>query len=198
MRSLLFISLFLSLHSALAVPRVFKTRSIDVYRPRNYTAVDEARTVSVIQRKCHSLQWDRLPVQAPDITDQYTLTQLARMAANAYALPGAPNWWDLDPIWSSVRIFQFSGHPCCQLTLWFTVFPDRMGKPNRWLPRPCFREPGQQHRCTLDQGHHTQRTHVQGRQTERQPHVLVLLCSSGYYLGVPDSMRLLRQALAMR
>ncbi|KAF9645132.1 alpha/beta-hydrolase [Thelephora ganbajun] len=101
MRSLLFISLFLSLRSALAAAIVFKTRSIDVWRPRNYTAVSDARTASAIQEKCHRLQWDRLSVKAPDVTDQYTLAQLGRMAANAYALPGAPNWWNLDPIWSS-------------------------------------------------------------------------------------------------
>ena len=104
MRSLLFISLSLSLHSLFATTRAFKTRSIDVYRPRNYTAVNDARTASVVQEKCHSLQWDRISVPAPDVTDQHTLAQLGRMAANAYALPGAPNWWDLDPMWSSVRI----------------------------------------------------------------------------------------------
>ena len=91
-----------------ATARVFKTRSIDVYRPRNYTAVNDARTASVVQEKCPSLHWDRLSVPAPDVTDQYTLSQLGRMAANAYALPGAPNWWDLDPMWSPVRIFRFA------------------------------------------------------------------------------------------
>jgi len=198
MRSLFFFSFFISLHPVFATPRVFKTRSVDVYRPRNYTAVDEARTVSVTQEKCRDLQWDKLSVLAPDITDQHTLAQLARMAANAYALPGAPNWWDLDPVWSSVRIFRLTNPPRRQLTLRFAVVPNRMGEPNRRLPRTRFREPGQQDRRTLDQGHHAQRTHVQGRQTERQPHVLVLLCSSRHYLGVPDGMRLLRQALAMR
>jgi len=143
MRSLLFISLFLFLHPVLTTARTLKTRTVDVYRPRNYTAVDEARTASVTQGKCHGLQWDRLSVLAPDITDQYTLAQLARMAANAYALPGAPNWWDLDPIWSSVRIFRFTNPSRCQLTPRFVVVPNRMGEPNRWLPRPRFREPGQ-------------------------------------------------------
>ena len=106
MRSLSLLSLFLSLHSALATSRAFKTRSIDVYRPRNYTAVNDARAVSVMQEKCHALQWDTLSVSAPDVTDRHTLAQLGRMAANAYALPGAPNWWDLDPMWSPVRVFR--------------------------------------------------------------------------------------------
>ena len=111
MRSLLFISLFLSLHSAFATTRAFKTRSVDVWRPRNHTAVDYARAVSATQEKCHGLQWDKLAVLAPDITDQHTLGQLARMAANAYALPGAPNWWDLDPMWASVRIIYAIDEP---------------------------------------------------------------------------------------
>lgn len=199
MRSLLFISLFLSLRSAPATARAFKTRTIDVYRPRKYTAVNEARVASVMQEKCHDLQWDRLSVLAPDVTDQHTLAQLGRMAANAYALPGAPNWWDLDPVWSSVRAFQLINQSYnLQLTTRFTVVPNRVGEPDRRVPRPCFCEPGQLHRCALDQGHHAQRTHIKGRQTERQPLVLMLLCPSRLYLGVPDCMRLLRWALAMR
>ena len=108
MRSLLLISFSLSLCSVLATTRPFKTRFIDVWRPRNYTAVNAPRTVSEIQARCHSLEWDRLSVSAPDVTDQYTLSQLGRIAANAYAIPGAPNWWDLDPMWSTVRIVLFT------------------------------------------------------------------------------------------
>jgi hypothetical protein len=156
MRSLLFISLLLSLRSAFATTGVFRTRSIDVYRPRNYTAIYDARTASVVQEKCHGLQWDRLSVSAPDVTDQHTLAQLARMAANAYALPGAPNWWELDPMWSTVRIFRVVNlSHCLKLGLWFTVVSDRLGEPNRRVPRPRFREPGQYLRRTLNQGHHT-------------------------------------------
>lgn len=167
MRFLLFISLFLSLRSVLATTRVFRTRSIDVYRPRNFTAIYDARTASVVQEKCHSLQWDKLSVPAPDITDQYTLAQLARMAANAYALPGASNWWELDSMWSSVRIFRLVNlSHCLKLGLRFAVVSNRMGEPNRRLPRPRFRESGQYHRCALGQGYHAQRTHIQGRQTE--------------------------------
>jgi hypothetical protein len=164
MRSLLFISLLLSLRPVLATISVFKTKPIDVWRPRNYTAVNDARTASVTQERCHGLEWDRLSLPAPDITDQYTLAQLARMAANAYALPGAPNWWDLDPMWSSVCILP-SVNPLYRfnLTLRFTVVPNRVGESNRRLPRPRFRGSGQHHRRALDQGHHTERTHFQGR-----------------------------------
>ena len=164
MRSLLFISLFLFLRSALVATRALKTRSIDIWRPRNYTAVDNARTAQAIQEKCHDLQWDKLTVPAPDVTDQYTLAQLARMAANAYALPGAPNWWDLDQTWTSVSTIVFVNPlHCFDLIHRFTVVPNRMGEPNRWLPRPRFRGSGQHHRSALDQGYHAQRTHVQGR-----------------------------------
>ena len=104
MRSRLFISLFLSLHSAFATTGTFKIRPIDVWRPRDYTAVNNIRTASETQGKCYGLEWDRLIVPAPDVTDHYTLAQLGRMAANAYALPGAPNWWDLDPMWTSVGV----------------------------------------------------------------------------------------------
>ena len=110
MRPLLFISLVLSLHAVLAGAGGFKTTHIDVYRPRNYTAVNNARTASLVQEKCHRLQWDKLSVPAPDVTHRNTLAQLARMAANAYALPGAPNWWDLDPMWTSVRRFWLVSH----------------------------------------------------------------------------------------
>ena len=144
MRSLLFISLFFSLRSVFAAAGVFKTRLIDVSRPRNHTAIYDARTASVVQEKCHSLQWDRISVTAPDVTDQYTLAQLARMAANAYALPGAPNWWDLDPTWTSVRIFRPVSPPYChRLILSFLVVPNRMGESDRWLPWPRLRESGQ-------------------------------------------------------
>lgn len=164
MRALLFISLFLSLRAVLATTRAFKTRSIDVWRPRNYTAVNDARTASAVHEKCPGLQWDKLSVSAPDVTDQYTLAQLGRMAANAYALPGAPNWWDLDPMWTSVSTILFA-NPLHSLNLTprFTVFSHRVGEPDRWLPRPRFRGSQQHHRRAVDQGHHTQRTHIKGR-----------------------------------
>lgn len=60
--------------------------------------------------RCLDFEWDRHSVLAPDVTDQYTLAQLARMAANAYALPGAPNWWDLDPMWTSVSTILSTTH----------------------------------------------------------------------------------------
>ena len=164
MRSLLYISLFISLHSVFATTRAFKTRTIDVWRPKDYTALEDARTVSAIRGKCQDLLWDRIRTPAPDITDQYTLAQLARMAANAYALPGASNWWDLDPMWTSVCIITFVILLYrFNLTAPPIVVSNRVGESNRWLPGPRLCGSRQHHRRALHQGHHTQRTHIQGR-----------------------------------
>jgi len=39
-------------------------------------------------------------VPAPDVHDKHTLSQLARMAGNAYALPDSDSWYDLEPTWN--------------------------------------------------------------------------------------------------
>ena len=49
------------------------------------------------------VEWEKVTVWGPDIEDKHTLGQLARMTANAYAMPGQSNWWDLDMIWNTVR-----------------------------------------------------------------------------------------------
>lgn len=38
----------------------------------------------------------------PDIEDRHTLSQLARISGNAYALPGQKNWYDIDSAWNVV------------------------------------------------------------------------------------------------
>ncbi|KIY43466.1 alpha/beta-hydrolase [Fistulina hepatica ATCC 64428] len=47
------------------------------------------------------VEWDLHDVVGPDIEDQHTLVQLARMSGNAYALPGRSNWYDIDPAWAT-------------------------------------------------------------------------------------------------
>jgi len=54
----------------------------------------------------HHTPWDPIDVLGPDIEDRHTLSQLARMSGNAYALPGQTNWYDLDSAWNIV-----SRHP---------------------------------------------------------------------------------------
>lgn len=64
-----------------------------IYRPRSI-------------ENSHNTPWDPVEVLGPDIEDRHTLSQLARMSGNAYALPGQKNWYDLDSAWNFV-----SRHP---------------------------------------------------------------------------------------
>lgn len=46
------------------------------------------------------VQWDQVKVLGPDVGDRHTISQLARMTGNAYALPGQKNWYDIDEAWN--------------------------------------------------------------------------------------------------
>jgi lipase ATG15 len=50
----------------------------------------------------HNATWDLTEVLGPDIEDRHTLSQLARMSGNAYALPGQKNWYEIDSAWNDV------------------------------------------------------------------------------------------------
>jgi lipase ATG15 len=50
----------------------------------------------------HNTTWDLTEVLGPDIEDRHTLSQLARMSGNAYALPGQKNWYEIDSAWNDV------------------------------------------------------------------------------------------------
>ena len=50
----------------------------------------------------HNIPWDPIEVLGPDIEDKHTLSQLARISGNAYALPGQKNWYDIDSAWNIV------------------------------------------------------------------------------------------------
>jgi lipase ATG15 len=60
-----------------------------IYRPRS------------VQNLQHTA-WDPIEVLGPDIEDRHTLSQLARISGNAYALPGQKNWYDIDSAWNVV------------------------------------------------------------------------------------------------
>jgi len=45
------------------------------------------------------IEWEEVIVSGPDVEDRHTLSQLARMTANAYQLPGHKNWYELDASW---------------------------------------------------------------------------------------------------
>ena len=76
-----------------------KTRPITVYRPRSLVVLHNARLRSLKRQESAVEQpiWDPVAVEGPDVEDMHTLAQLARMSGNAYALPGQPNWYDVDP-----------------------------------------------------------------------------------------------------
>jgi putative lipase involved disintegration of autophagic bodies len=67
-----------------------------IYRPR------------YLQDSHHS-PWDPIDVLGPDIEDRHTLSQLARISGNAYALPGQKNWYEIDSAWNVVSR-RYVGH----------------------------------------------------------------------------------------
>ncbi|EJF66096.1 alpha/beta-hydrolase [Dichomitus squalens LYAD-421 SS1] len=72
-----------------------------VHRPRNAAAFQHARVRSSRFQESEPVEWEEVQVLAPDVEDKHTLSQLARMTGNAYALPGRPNWYDIDPAWNT-------------------------------------------------------------------------------------------------
>ena len=74
-----------------------------VYRPRDAAAFQHARLRSLRSQESEAIEWEEVRVLAPDVEDKHTLSQLARMTGNAYALPGRPNWYEIDPAWNTVR-----------------------------------------------------------------------------------------------
>lgn len=75
----------------IAVPSwTLKAVPTAVYRPRNLQDLPNK----------YNIPWDLTEVLGPDIEDQHTLSQLARISGNAYALPGQWNWYDIDSAWN--------------------------------------------------------------------------------------------------
>ncbi|PIL24236.1 hypothetical protein GSI_13989 [Ganoderma sinense ZZ0214-1] len=72
-----------------------------VYRPRDSAAFQHARLRSLRSQESEPIEWEEVQLLAPDIEDKHTLSQLARMTGNAYALPGRPNWYEVDPAWNT-------------------------------------------------------------------------------------------------
>jgi hypothetical protein len=74
-----------------------------IVRARDPLAYQDARRSSRRFRQSLPVEWEELTVLAPNVQDQHTLSQLARMTANAYALPGDKNWYNMDPAWNTVH-----------------------------------------------------------------------------------------------
>lgn len=79
-----------------------KAQPTVVYRPSSLNALHHARLRSLHEHQSEIVEWDRFEILGPDVEDIHTLAQLARMAGNAYALPGHSNWYDIDHAWNRV------------------------------------------------------------------------------------------------
>ncbi|KAH8106806.1 alpha/beta-hydrolase [Cristinia sonorae] len=78
-----------------------RARPTTVYRPTSDDVYQAARLRSLHHLESQPIEWTSVEVLGPDVGDQHTLSQLARMTGNAYALPGQRNWYDLDEAWNT-------------------------------------------------------------------------------------------------
>jgi len=85
-----------------------KTRPVTVYRPKSLDAHERARFRSLHHGETEPIEWEEAIVSGPDVGDRHTLSQLARMTANAYQLPGHKNWYELDASWDVNAVTTFS------------------------------------------------------------------------------------------
>jgi len=137
-----------------------------VYRPTSDEALQHARWRSIHQAQSEPVEWTESQILGPDVTDKRTLAQLARMAANAYQLPGKENWYELDPSWNTNTVsrhasttLQSTSECSVELSLW-------LGRRREWVPRLRVPLPRQLHRHTVDKRHHATRSHVQQGQAQ--------------------------------
>ncbi|KAJ3514825.1 hypothetical protein NMY22_g14621 [Coprinellus aureogranulatus] len=84
-----------------------KTTPVTVYKPRSLEFLQKTRLRSLQHAEClapvnetERMEWDVVEVMGPNVEDRHTLAQLARMAGNAYALRGLPNWYEIDDAWN--------------------------------------------------------------------------------------------------
>jgi len=96
---------------------VLRSRPITVYKPRSLDILHRTRLRSLqhSESEPEQLVWDLVPVEGPDVEDIHTLSQLARMSGNAYALPGQKNWYEVDQAWNTVS-HQYSVLRICYLS----------------------------------------------------------------------------------
>jgi lipase ATG15 len=79
-----------------------QARPTSVWRPRDTSALLHARLRSLHLQESEPVEWETVDMLGPDIEDKHTLSQLARMTGNAYAMPGQKNWYDIDQAWNTV------------------------------------------------------------------------------------------------
>lgn len=130
-----------TLSDATAPSITLQARPTSVWRPKDPNVLQHARMRSLRHSESELVEWEQVQMLGPDIEDQHTLGQLARMTGNAYALPGQKNWYDIDQVWNMVHstsILYLRAYIklllCC-----LTELPIRLGRFRGWLPRSCFR-----------------------------------------------------------
>jgi lipase ATG15 len=111
-----------------------------VYRPRSsLESLKKARLRSLRDAQSERIDWDPVEVLGPDVEDQHTLAELARMAGNAYAGSPGNRWYDIDPEWNAVRIFYLRlSHIDLSQYLYLAELSVRLGGCSRRLSRPCL------------------------------------------------------------
>ncbi|KAH9484457.1 Putative lipase ATG15 [Psilocybe cubensis] len=84
-----------------------KSQPTLIYRPRSVDVLHRTRLRSLqhAESGLEPVLWDLVEVEGPAVEDLHTLSQLARMSGNAYALPGQKNWYEVDHAWN--RSFPF-------------------------------------------------------------------------------------------
>jgi hypothetical protein len=105
-----------------------KSRPTTVYRHPK----PSRRTHPGSNQYSEAIEWSPIEVLGPDVDDIHTLSQLARMAGNAYAQSGKKNWYSLDPAWNTVRRKRYSTN--IGLTLTISELSLRLGGLYRWIP----------------------------------------------------------------
>jgi lipase ATG15 len=92
-----------SLPDTLVPSWTLKAVPTTVYRPRS-------------QEYLKHPTWEPVEILGPDIQDRHTLSQLARISGNAYALPGQKNWYDVDSAWNIVSRHYLHPPSICLIT----------------------------------------------------------------------------------
>ncbi|PCH37846.1 alpha/beta-hydrolase [Wolfiporia cocos MD-104 SS10] len=87
-----------------------QARPTTVWRPKSTAAFQHARLRSLYTQESEEVEWEQVEMLGPYIEDKHTLSQLAKMTGNAYALPGQKNWYDIDPTWNHSFPFGWEDH----------------------------------------------------------------------------------------
>lgn len=146
-----------------------KTTPVTVYKPRSLDFLQKTRLRSLQHAEClapanetERLQWDAVEVQGPNVEDRHTLAQLARMAGNAYALRGLPNWYDIDEAWNKVCHIPLICVPFLSICVELSF---RLGRRRRFQ-RARISRCRQQHCSSVDQGDDNPRPDLEVRQVQ--------------------------------